>query len=123
MSNSAIIAIDFDGTCVTHRYPDIGDDIGALRVLAQLQERGHQLILFTVRSGKQLEEAKAWFADRGIALSSVNRSIRVFSDSPKPYFDLLIDDRSLGIPLRHDLGEPCVDWTEVEKQLADLGLL
>ncbi len=24
-----IIAIDFDGTCVTHMYPKIGRDIGA----------------------------------------------------------------------------------------------
>lgn len=34
-----IIAIDFDGTCVTHEYPNIGRDIGP--VLRKLVENGH----------------------------------------------------------------------------------
>jgi len=44
-----IIAIDFDGTCVTHAYPKIGKDIGAVPVLKQLVQYGHQLILWTMR--------------------------------------------------------------------------
>lgn len=38
-----IIAVDFDGTCVTHEYPHIGKDIGAIPVLQQLTQEGHQL--------------------------------------------------------------------------------
>lgn len=32
----AIIAVDFDGTVVTHAYPHIGNDIGAVPVLREL---------------------------------------------------------------------------------------
>lgn len=55
------IGIDFDGTCVTHDYPRIGKDIGAVPVLKELVERGHKLILNTMRSGKELEDAVEWF--------------------------------------------------------------
>ena len=45
-----IIAIDFDGTCVTHEFPKVGKDINAVPVLKALVENGHQLVLFTMRS-------------------------------------------------------------------------
>jgi hypothetical protein len=44
------ICIDFDGTCVTHEFPEVGKDIGAVPVLRKLVEQGHNLILFTMRS-------------------------------------------------------------------------
>ena len=31
-----IIALDFDGTCVKHAYPKIGEDIGAVPVLKEM---------------------------------------------------------------------------------------
>ena len=43
------IAVDFDGTCVTHEYPKVGKDIGAAPVLKKLIKEGHQLILHTMR--------------------------------------------------------------------------
>lgn len=47
------ILIDFDGTCVTHNHPTIGEEIGAVPVLKALVAKGHNLILFTMRgSGK-----------------------------------------------------------------------
>ena len=51
------IAVDFDGTCVTHDYPRIGKEIGATKVLKRLVEAGHKLILNTMRSGKELQES------------------------------------------------------------------
>lgn len=45
-----IIGIDFDGTCVTHEFPRIGEDINAAPILKELVKKGHQLILFTMRS-------------------------------------------------------------------------
>ena len=57
-----IIAIDFDGTCVTHAYPGLGYDIGAIKHLKQLVANGHKLILNTMRSGEFLQEAVDWFA-------------------------------------------------------------
>ena len=60
-----ILNIDFDGTVVTHAFPEIGDDIGAVPVLKALVENGHQLILFTMRSdnkdGNYLTQAVNWF--------------------------------------------------------------
>ena len=47
------ICIDFDGTCVTHDYPRVGRDIGAVPVLKELVKNRHLLILFTMRSSKQ----------------------------------------------------------------------
>lgn len=43
-----IIAVDFDGTCVTHEY--VGKEIGAAEVLKELTDKGHKIILFTMRS-------------------------------------------------------------------------
>jgi hydroxymethylpyrimidine pyrophosphatase-like HAD family hydrolase len=51
-----IIAIDFDGTCVSHEYPLVGKDIGAIPVLKELMSNGHRLILFTMRSNKVDED-------------------------------------------------------------------
>lgn len=45
-----IIAVDFDGTCVTHEFPEVGKDIGAVPVLRELVEKGHKIILYTMRS-------------------------------------------------------------------------
>ena len=53
-----IIAVDFDGTIVEHRYPEIGREKPfAFDTLKMLQKEGHRLILWTVREDKLLEEA------------------------------------------------------------------
>ena len=69
-----IIAIDFDGTCVTHDYPRIGKDIGAVPVLKKIVENGHRLLLLTMRSGDKLDEAKKWFEDNEIPIWSANEN-------------------------------------------------
>ena len=61
MRTDLLIAIDFDGTCVTHAYPDVGREIGAPRVLHKIVDAGGQLILWTMRSGSHLEDAVNWF--------------------------------------------------------------
>lgn len=45
-----IIAVDFNGTCVTHEFPKVGKDIGAVSILKELIEKGHKIILYTMRS-------------------------------------------------------------------------
>lgn len=45
-----IIAVDFDGTCVAHEFPKVGKDIGAAPILKKLVEKGHKIILYTMRS-------------------------------------------------------------------------
>ena len=108
-----IIAIDFDGTCVKHAYPKIGEDIGAVPVLKEMVKNGHQLVLNTMRSGRLLDEAVQWFKDNGIELSGANHTPgqATWTESPKVYAQLYIDDAALGCPTNYDgMGRPYVDW-------------
>lgn len=116
-----IIAIDFDGTCVTHEYPEVGKDIGAVPILKKMVERGDQLILWTMRSGETLQEAVDWFKENGIPLFGVqtNPDQGSWTSSPKAYAQLYIDDAALGCPLKYPMSgkRPYVDWSAVEKIL------
>lgn len=63
-----IIAVDFDGTIVEHRYPAIGKELPfATSTLRQLMEDGHRLILWTVREGDLLQEAVDFCEQRGVS--------------------------------------------------------
>lgn len=113
------ICVDFDGTCVTHEYPFIGKDIGAVPVLKQLTEEGHKLILFTMRDGKELDDSTNWFIKNDIPLFGVQRNPTQdnWTDSPKAYGQLYIDDAALGAPLKVDKelsDRPFIDWEKVK---------
>jgi hypothetical protein len=115
-----IIAVDFDGTCVEHKYPNIGEDIGAVPVLKKIVNAGHSIVLFTMRSGKGLEEAKHWFLEHGIGLDGVQKAPGqdAWTDSPKCYANIYIDDAALGAPLKGFAGaRPYIDWNRVEELL------
>ncbi|MBR2352710.1 MAG: hypothetical protein IKA70_07255 [Alistipes sp.] len=122
-----VIAVDFDGTCVTHQYPFLGEDIGAAPVLRELVENGHRIILYTMRSGKLEKEAINWFKENGIKLYDVNRNPeqKQWTKSIKVHADLYIDDSALGIPLRRNdtAGRPFVDWVGVRRLLVEEGFL
>ena len=71
-----IIAVDFDGTIVEHKYPQIGEIIpGAFEVLQELQENGHKLILWTFRDGEYLKDAVDFCLENGIMFYAVNESL------------------------------------------------
>ena len=53
------IAVDFDGTCVTHDYPEVGKDIGAAPVLRALRERGHHIMALGREGGGCLKGSPA----------------------------------------------------------------
>lgn len=115
-----LVAVDFDGTCVTHDYPNIGKDIGAVSVLKKIVESGHKLILLTMRHGKYLDEAVKWFEDNDIDLYGINENPqqKEWTESPKVFANIYIDDAGLGIPLLYDNGlslRPFVNWVEIEK--------
>src|SRR5690606_16806237 len=99
-----IIAVDFDGTIVEHKYPALGKEIPfAIKTLKLFQKKGHKLILWTYRSGKELEEAVKFCEDRGLIFHAVNNNYdgEEFDNtySRKIYADIYIDDRNLlGIP-------------------------
>ena len=125
--NNIIICVDFDGTCVTHEYPKVGKDIGAVPILKKLVENGHQLILFTMRSGKELNDAQKWFQENEIELYgvNVNPTQKSWTASPKAYGQLYIDDAALGIPLvigEKESDRPYVDWVKVNEMLKEMKL-
>jgi hypothetical protein len=118
------IAIDFDGTCTTHDYPRIGADIGAIPVLKKLVEAGHRLILYTMRSKDDLQDAVNWFAKNDIPLYGIGRNPTQseWTTSRKCYAQLYIDDAALGCPLTANTNispRPFVDWKKVEKYLVN----
>lgn len=121
-----IIALDFDGTVVTHEYPQIGKDVGAVPVLEDLVKKGHQIILYTMRSGEELRQAVTWFEERNIPLLGVNENPtqKEWTSSPKVYAQLYIDDAALGVPLNYSgKGRPFVDWFAVRRLLVVRGIL
>lgn len=124
-----IIAVDFDGTCVTHEYPEIGKDIGAQKVLKKLVDNKHKIILWTMRSGKELQDAVDWFKVNGIPLFgiNVNPEQATWTTSPKAYAQLYIDDAALGCPLNRkpeQFGKrPYVYWPEIKLILIEMQLI
>lgn len=131
-----VIAVDFDGTCVTERFPLIGLEIPyCVETLKKLQENGHKIILWTVRGmygtsqtteHPQLDAVK-WFEDRGIKLDGINfNPFQFANDSRKIYYDILIDDRAFGTPMcSASIYDPdsnkwykewrCVDWKKIKE--------
>ena len=121
------IVIDFDGTVVTHDYPRVGKNIGAVPVLRKLVDKKHQLILFTMRSGKELDQSVNWFKENDIPLFGIqtNPTQHEWTSSPKAYGQLIIDDAALGCPLMYsDLSNrPYVNWVIVEDYLVESGII
>lgn len=123
-----IIGLDFDGTCTTHDYPNIGRDIGAVPVLEKIRDKGHRIILYTMRCGKQVDEASKWLKEHGIELYGINHNPgqRSWTKSIKVYCNIYIDDAALGCPLIfnekfHE--RPYVDWPKVEQLLTEQGVI
>ena len=95
------IAVDFDGTIVEHAYPEIGKEkLFAFRTLRELDKMGAKLILWTFRTGTELEEAVEYCRRNGIEFYAVNRNYpeEAYDEnvSRKIDADIYIDDRNLG---------------------------
>ena len=98
------IAVDFDGTIVEHRYPEIGKvKPFAFETLKALESEGYCLILWTSREGKRQDEAVEFCKQHGLTFYAVN------SNHPPGYLfegkgnvskkliaDIYIDDHNLG---------------------------
>jgi len=98
------IAVDFDGTIVEHRYPEIGEELPfATETLRLLIADRHRLILWSVREGKLLDDAIEWCRARGVEFYAVNKDYPEERGtennnhySRKLKVDIFIDDRNLG---------------------------
>ena len=105
-----IIAVDFDGTLCTDCYPEVGlPNIPLIRLLKELKQQGRQLILWTCRCGKQLEDAKEWCTKFGLEFDAINGNVpqiieKYGSDSRKIYADVYIDDKA------------CFPWMKNERR-------
>jgi len=95
-----VIAVDFDGTIVEHRYPKIGKPIPyAIDILKQLSNEHHRLILWTVREGDLLQEAIDYCEAQGLKFYAHNSNFPEEDRSVSPRklsADLFIDDRNFG---------------------------
>ena len=134
-----IIAVDFEGTCVSKDYPKMGKTIkGAPSTLRKLAKKRHKIILYTLRShldrnketsevikSDTLQEAINWFKERNIPLYAVNENPdqKRWTSSSKLSADIYIDDKSLGVPLKLQDSKLCVDWKKVRKLLKQRHLL
>lgn len=110
------IAVDFDGTIVEHKYPEIGEERPfAIETLKMLIRDRHRLILWSVREGKLLDEAVEWCRERGVEFYAVNRDYPEETRENNQHFsrklkvEMFIDDRNVG-------GLP--DWGTIYKMIS-----
>ena len=112
IEESRTIAVDFDGTIVENRYPQMGKERPfALRTLKALQGKGFLLILWTCRTGKLLDEAVEFCRKGGVEFYAINSNYPGEEESlavRKLTADIFIDDRNIG-------GIP--SWGEIYQQL------
>lgn len=118
-----IICVDFDGTVVEHEYPRIGREVpGAFDWMKKWQDAGARLILWTMRcdsesSGDVLTRAIDFCAANGVTFWGVNcNPEQSWSNSPKAYAHIYVDDAAFGCPLVdkcEDGFRPYVDWEKV----------
>jgi hydroxymethylpyrimidine pyrophosphatase-like HAD family hydrolase len=123
-----IIAIDFDGTIVSHQYPDIGKAApGAAETIQYLYDKGYKLILWTCRYGSDLVDAVD-FVHRLVPYVKWSGFNAPYVDAPfkslgrKIYADFYIDDKSINIPMVEYEDEDgwlhrAVDWAFIKEIL------
>lgn len=117
------ISVDFDSTVVISQYPNIGKDNGnCVAILKRWVEQYNVgIILYTMRDGKQLEEAVNWFNERNIPLYGVQYepNQHTWCSSNKCWSIFSIDDHNVGVPLINDeeSDKLCVDWEKVNELL------
>ena len=112
-ADSKVIAVDFDGTIVEHKYPEIGKEmLFAFATLKALQLKGHKLILWTIRTGDLLQEAVDYCKKNGVEFYAVNKNYpeEVLDEktSRKLNAEIFIDDRTIG---------GFIGWSEVWQAL------
>ena len=103
MDYKPIISIDFDGTIAADQYPDIGTpNLKLIILLRLLRLKGCELILWTCREGKELEEAVKWCESYNLHFDAINDNTRRakerWGNNPRKVgADFYIDDKNVGI--------------------------
>lgn len=97
-----IIAVDFDGVLVSDKFPEIGEpDWEMVSAVWRLGFTKHELVLYTCRVGKRLDEAVQWCNKHNLKFACVNANTtsnlaKYGTDPRKVYADVYIDDRACG---------------------------
>lgn len=97
-----IIAVDFDGTLHTGKWPAIGCvSPHAVEIMQKLSADGHTLIIWTSRDGKELIDAINWLLNHRIPFDRVNdncphKTELYGSNSRKVYAHCYVDDKQIG---------------------------
>ncbi len=92
-----IIAVDFDGTVVDHKYPDIGAlKTGAREALKAFKKGGHKIAIWTCRAGKEEQAVREFLIQNDLPFDSINTPVPG-SDlgTRKIYADVYIDDKAV----------------------------
>ena len=115
-----VIGLDVDSTLVTHEYPAMGADLGAIPWLKQALAEfpNARILLHTLRDGADLAAAHRWLEERGVPVWACNAhpTQHQWTSSPKAYCHVYVDDRSVGVPLRPDR---CIDWAKFGPMLLE----
>ena len=97
-----IIAVDFDGTLHTGKWPDIGAEAPyAGEVMRKLKADGHYLIINTCRTGDMLLKAINWLLRHDIPFDRVNDNCptgieQYGNNSRKIHAHVYVDDKQVG---------------------------
>ena len=94
-----IIAVDFDGTLVSNRFPEIGEiDPVMWDEIIKEKIAGTKIILWTSRTDEYLDKAVRFCAEHGLIFDAVNDNIAECKalgwNARKVFANLYIDDRN-----------------------------
>ena len=104
MNNKLVFAVDFDGTLVTNKYPEVGyPKWDVINFCKKRQELGDIIILWTCRTGKYLKDAVTYLKDIcSFVPNYINENApydhSLYEDeSRKIGADYYIDDRAISV--------------------------
>ena len=95
-----VLAVDFDGTLVEDKYPNIGRiNTTVWNAVLNAQNKGYKLIFWSCRNGEALEDAVSFCAHNGLHFDAINENIDEVKvlyggDTRKVFADIYLDDRS-----------------------------
>lgn len=99
-----ILAVDFDGTLVSNRFPGIGEPyVVVAKTVKAYKDAGWKIILWTCRTGEMLKEAVRFCHETlGIEFDAVNDNLpevrEYFGENTRKVFaNLYWDDRNAAL--------------------------
>lgn len=98
-----ILAVDFDGTLVENKFPEIGEIRHLMwEAVIGYQKAGWRIILWTCRTEEMLEDAVNFCKANGLVPDEVNRNVPEViamygGDTRKVFANMYVDDRNAAL--------------------------